>query len=896
MTAVKLYGTFDAAKDIDDIVRVSKEKNIQANKLSYNEFEQQINEHLPDRDLGFIEMRLAYNELKKEYKNGGKTGEQITCTNCGWSWNTNDSDPADATICHKCGFDTKQKIMKRKATGNCYQAAGDVVVMSVFKQAQENYQGEPFLVHAEVSGQGPLEGVRFGHAWIEDDLFVYDYSNNKEVVLPKELYYRLGEVDVKNPTKYRRYDFGQARAKMLETGNYGCWDIETQFKDGGHVYNDKELLEKWEAGEKIGFSATAHLKSKGLIPRSDGKKKKSMEDGGEALELEKTEIIEPVEAAEDVQEQSKTVQPQYGSYIGWPLLLRMLEFAKEDAKTDMDLHKVIENLQNLPQDRMLNMDDYDAVISGILEPNEDHIKENFYGIEKNLLNAQRNLYLKLSEDINATDGMSKEDWAKAQTMNWAKNLSRMKKEEESEVLVDLKTGQVLGERKNFMIRREMKKGGVVMAEDLKSYNRDKVLREGYEVGTSAYLAKKTGEDWTYVGEIVGYKELGRFKDLYIVTNKGITVPSTQLLETKMLEKYGFKMAEGGIAPTSLDAVDIEKLDAFEKFMFDDLSKRMSKKEALQVIINNVEGDFSQLSEELEKYADYQRLEESYSMQISDEVESLKTMNDYPITLWAENEANDMSAGWEFTDVMQAVDAAKNLGIISDNNNYEIRDTNTGRLLLSRDQILDAVLGHSNPTEFAYGGDIDDEPEVMELEAEAYISDQKNEAKSILYSRRMSKLQKIMYISDQMDIATNNLRQAKDGHEENIWEEILDIWRNTFAQVERNYCERVKAEYKEGGVTSDCGCGKYFADGGLAYGNSHAKGGMPMTVKSTGQEIEIEGGEGVVNKKSMQMTKKITLNGEKMTPCEAVSEINEMGGGVKFKCDDVKEILDKDGNF
>ena len=369
LTAVKLYGTFDAAKDIDDIVRVSKEKNIQANKLSYNEFEQQINEHLPDRDLGFIEMRLAYNELKKEYKNGGKTGEQITCTNCGWSWNTNDSDPADATICHKCGFDTKQKIMKRKATGNCYQAAGDVVVMSVFKQAQENYQGEPFLVHAEVSGQGPLEGVRFGHAWIEDDLFVYDYSNNKEVVLPKELYYRLGEVDVKNPTKYRRYDFGQARAKMLETGNYGCWDIETQFKDGGHVYNDKELLEKWEAGEKIGFSATAHLKSKGLIPRSDGKKKKSMEDGGEALELEKTEIIEPVEAAEDVQEQSKTVQPQYGSYIGWPLLLRMLEFAKEDAKTDMDLHKVIENLQNLPQDRMLNMDDYDAVISGILEPN-----------------------------------------------------------------------------------------------------------------------------------------------------------------------------------------------------------------------------------------------------------------------------------------------------------------------------------------------------------------------------------------------------------------------------------------------------------------------------------------------------------------------------------------------
>lgn len=900
LTAVKLYGTFDAAKDIDDIVRVSREKNIQANKLSYEEFEEEVKKHLPDQDLGFIELRLAYNELKKEYKNGGETGDQITCSRCGWSWNTDDSDPADATICHKCGYDTKQKIMKRKATGNCYQAAGDIIILSRAHKytpfvEKQNYQGEPYLVHAEVSGQGALSGVRFGHAWIEDDLFVYDYSNNKEVVLPKELYYRIGEVDVTNPSKYRRYDFDEAATKMLETGNYGCWDLDTEYKDGGRVYKDQELLEKWKAGEKIGFSAIAHLKSKGLIPRSDGKKKKSMEDGGETIE--QTQVAETPELIkEDVQEQSISVQPEYGSMIGWSLQLRMLEFAKEDAKTDMDLHKLIENLQKLPQDRMLTMDDYESVISGILEPKEDQIKENFYGIDKSLLNGQHTLNLKLADNIN-TNGMSKEDWAKAQTMNWAKTLSGIKKEETSEVLVDLKTGQVLGERKEFMIRREMKNGGVVMAQDLKSYNRDKVLREGYEVGTSAYLAKKSKSgDWTYVGEIVGYKELGRFKDLYVVTNKGVTIPSTQLLETKMLEKYGFKMAEGGIAPTSLDGVDLEKLDAFEKFMYDNLSQSMSKKEALQVIINNVEGDFSQLSEELEKYADYQRLEESYSMQVADEVESLKTMNDYPITLWAENQANDMSAGWEFTDIMQAVEAAKNLGIIEDNNNYEIRDTNTGRLLLNRDQIIESVLGKSNPLEFAYGGDIADEPEVMELEAETYIADQKNEAKAILYSRRMSKLQKIMYISDQMDMATNNLRQAKDGHEENIWEEVLDIWRNTFAQVERNYCERVKAEYKEGGVTSDCGCGKYYADGGLAYGNSHAKGGMPMTVKSTGQEIEIEGGEGVVNKKSMQMTKKITLNGEKMTPCEAVSEINEMGGGVKFKCDDVKEILDKDGNF
>jgi hypothetical protein len=72
--------------------------------------------------------------------------------------------------------------------------------------------------------------------------------------------------------------------------------------------------------------------------------------------------------------------------------------------------------------------------------------------------------------------------------------------------------------------------------------------------------------------------------------------------------------------------------------------------------------------------------------------------------------------------------------------------------------------------------------------------------------------------------------------------------------------------------------------------------MPMKVKSTGQSIEIEGGEGVINKRSMQSTEKVTFEGKSMTPCEVISKINEKGGGVKFDCSDVKEIIEKDGEF
>ena len=47
-----------------------------------------------------------------------------------------------------------------------------------------------------------------------------------------------------------------------------------------------------------------------------------------------------------------------------PLLIRMLEYAREDTKTDMDLHKVAENLIQLSSTgRILDMSDYNSIIS-----------------------------------------------------------------------------------------------------------------------------------------------------------------------------------------------------------------------------------------------------------------------------------------------------------------------------------------------------------------------------------------------------------------------------------------------------------------------------------------------------------------------------------------------------
>ena len=81
--------------------------------------------------------------------------------------------------------------------------------------------------------------------------------------------------------------------------------------------------------------------------------------------------------------------------------------------------------------------------------------------------------------------------------------------------------------------------------------------------------------------------------------------------------------------------------------------------------------------------------------------------------------------------------------------------------------------------------------------------------------------------------------------------------------------------------------KNIGHGGITYGESHANGGIKVQNKSTGEMLEVEGGEGVVNKRSMASDKMIKLNGKQMSICEAVSKLNEMEGGVKFSCDDVK---------
>lgn len=70
-------------------------------------------------------------------------------------------------------------------------------------------------------------------------------------------------------------------------------------------------------------------------------------------------------------------------------------------------------------------------------------------------------------------------------------------------------------------------------------------------------------------------------------------------------------------------------------------------------------------------------------------------------------------------------------------------------------------------------------------------------------------------------------------------------------------------------------------GGYLVGRRHSTGGIKAINKSTGQPLEMEGGEVVITRNAVSDPTKRSFNGKMMTNREILSNINQSGGGVAF---------------
>lgn len=81
--------------------------------------------------------------------------------------------------------------------------------------------------------------------------------------------------------------------------------------------------------------------------------------------------------------------------------------------------------------------------------------------------------------------------------------------------------------------------------------------------------------------------------------------------------------------------------------------------------------------------------------------------------------------------------------------------------------------------------------------------------------------------------------------------------------------------KEEVVTNDA------SKGGEFVGRPHSEGGIKGINKATNQPIEVEGGEVIINKKSVADPTEFNFEGKKMNGREIMSYLNQRNGGVAF---------------
>jgi len=107
--------------------------------------------------------------------------------------------------------------------GDCFESALKELMNS--NPFEKDHMDNMTMVHAIVSGQGNIEGVQHGHAWVEVGDVVIDKSNGRNIVMRKDEYYKAGKIDPNNPNEFKRYNRQEMAKKVSKYKTYGPWDL-----------------------------------------------------------------------------------------------------------------------------------------------------------------------------------------------------------------------------------------------------------------------------------------------------------------------------------------------------------------------------------------------------------------------------------------------------------------------------------------------------------------------------------------------------------------------------------------------------------------------------------------------------------------------------------------------
>jgi hypothetical protein len=149
-------------KEGSDLDALTNWSQAEVKKVYNSEFEDGFPIIYSVEEKGEINLKKAYGELKNgkkvifdvddltwvegeiEMANGGRLGQEVICINCGWEWNTKDSEEYDKYVCHKCGFDNSlfysNDIMEKGGSTKISKPAWTVV--GVYPDEANNWRTE----------------------------------------------------------------------------------------------------------------------------------------------------------------------------------------------------------------------------------------------------------------------------------------------------------------------------------------------------------------------------------------------------------------------------------------------------------------------------------------------------------------------------------------------------------------------------------------------------------------------------------------------------------------------------------------------------------------------------------------------------------------------------------
>jgi hypothetical protein len=182
------------------------------------------------------EVGLYYLNNPNLYADGGQMDQDITCVNCGWHWNTKDSDPSDKYVCHKCGFDNRtyydsdpiSKMEKQIALPDTY---------ATYDNLKPILERQGYQINKIMASGGNIHGGKILFTINDDKIDDLLYrSNFDSYVFLDDDGYLLSEKDFER-FKVIVSDKGYDENKIdVQDWNY------TDYKVGGKLINSPDFL------------------------------------------------------------------------------------------------------------------------------------------------------------------------------------------------------------------------------------------------------------------------------------------------------------------------------------------------------------------------------------------------------------------------------------------------------------------------------------------------------------------------------------------------------------------------------------------------------------------------------------------------------------------------------